>query len=727
MNKHYFFNVHALPYFISGFLILAESIFIYSQNKKSPLNASFSLCTIFAGIWLTGIALIYISADEITAFSWARYYNWLGIIFVTPSVYLFSVIWRDLTIKKQRFIVYFGFASAFVFYLFSIFSDKLIQGVWRYSWGFYPRAGVLEAPFLLWFYTLMALAFKNFFRSYQDEALSVRKEQTKLVIVAFVFGFLGSMDYIPNYGFPLYTFGGTVVLLFVTIIGYSIVNYRLMDIETVIHKTIAWLLTNFVLIVPFMIIVNFLKRWLVNVPTIVFFGVVGGLSFLFILLLRVFQPRMDRLFQRGRVNMEDIAGRFSDELIRLEGVSALIKRIASIIKDTLYTKRIQIILYDEKVRAFGYVNLQSKSLEMRKFIDGGYFFQWLASNDMIVHREHITTDPMYNSIREVARRYFEEHDSVVVVPFVVQQRLIGVVNLSKKENLKRYNSVDFYFLRIIKNQAAIALSNSLLYENMEEQVKQRTRQLEEAQRQLAQAEKLATMGTLAGGVAHEINNPLTAILTNAQMLLASDSMQDDSDRESLQLIEDATKRCRSVVQKLMTYARKPLETGHMSLIDLEEVITKVVSFLSYQLEQDNIVVVTHSEKQKYGIKGNYNELEQVFTNMILNAKDAIKKIKKSGSVEIFLYHKGSLAVIKIKDDGAGMSKDVAAKIFDPFFTTKEVGKGMGLGLSICQSIIDRHHGKISVESEPNRGTTFTLEFPSVTIGKKREKSSGAET
>lgn len=275
--------------------------------------------------------------------------------------------------------------------------------------------------------------------------------------------------------------------------------------------------------------------------------------------------------------------------------------------------------------------------------------------------------------------------------------------------------MDIHFLKRIKNEITITIFNALAYDHIENEVKVRTQQLVEVQKQLVQAEKLATVGTLAGGVAHEINNPLTAILTNVQMLLAGDVLKDASDKESLQLIEDATKRCRTVVQKLMTYARKPLETGQMVLIDAHEVIKKVVSFLAYQLGQEDITVMVRSEGQTYGMKGNHNELEQVFTNMILNARDAIKRVKKSGTVDISLYHNNDRIVIKIKDDGVGMSKDVMSKIFDPFFTTKDVGKGMGLGLSICQSIVDRHGGSIQADSEPNKGTTFTLEFPSATI------------
>jgi len=353
------------------------------------------------------------------------------------------------------------------------------------------------------------------------------------------------------------------------------------------------------------------------------------------------------------------------------------------------------------------------------------FLQWLAENDQIVHKEHVDMDPSYESIRENARQYFESFETYVAVPLVVKQQLIGIINLSKKANLKRYTSVDFHFLRLIKNQAAIALSNSLLYENMEGQVRQRTKQLEEAQKQLVHAEKLATMGTLAGGVAHEINNPLTAILTNVQMLLADDAVKDASDKESLQLIEEATKRCRSIVQKLMTYARKPLETSETLPVDLLKVIKNVIAFIGYQLEQENIKLVTDIKGDAYIIAGNQNELEQVITNLVLNAKDAIQRLRKSGAIYLTISKDKDWMRLKIRDEGIGMSKEMLSKVFDPFFTTKEVGKGMGLGLSICQAIVERHKGSITVESELNKGSVFTLQFPAVRI-KKDERGDVAK-
>jgi C4-dicarboxylate-specific signal transduction histidine kinase len=299
----------------------------------------------------------------------------------------------------------------------------------------------------------------------------------------------------------------------------------------------------------------------------------------------------------------------------------------------------------------------------------------------------------------------------VVVPCLLEGKLLDILILGDKLSGKIYTSEDLDNFLDLAREVALATENALLYGNIEDEVRQRTKQLLEVQSQLVQAEKLATVGTLAGGVAHEINNPLTAILTNAQMLLADAKSFDADSKESLQLIEEATQRCRTIVQKLMTYAKRPLETTEVSKVDLLNVTKKVISFLGYQFEQENIKIILSAKDEVYLVNGNQNELEQVLTNIILNSRDAITKIKRSGNIYIGLSKSNNSIDVEIRDEGAGIAKEIMSKIFDPFFTTKDVGKGLGLGLSICQAIVEKHDGSIAVQSEVNKGSIFTVKLP----------------
>jgi hypothetical protein len=195
------------------------------------------------------------------------------------------------------------------------------------------------------------------------------------------------------------------------------------------------------------------------------------------------------------------------------------------------------------------------------------------------------------------------------------------------------------------------------------------------------------------------------------MLLAVCENLDADTKESLEIIEEATKRCKIIVQKLMTYSKKPLETTMVYDFNLLDVITTAVSFLKFQFEQDNVKTALNAPDKDYPIRGNHNEMEQVITNVLLNARDAIKQIRPDGTIEIELTQDQNWVNVSIKDEGGGIPQEIIGRIFDPFFTTKEVGKGLGLGLSICQSIIDKHHGMIRVKSKTGKGTIVTIDIP----------------
>lgn len=243
--------------------------------------------------------------------------------------------------------------------------------------------------------------------------------------------------------------------------------------------------------------------------------------------------------------------------------------------------------------------------------------------------------------------------------------------------------------------------------NLEKKVKERTRQLKEAQAQLIQSAKMATIGTLAGGVAHEINNPLGAILTNTQMLLRE--VKDPDKRESLELIEEGTRRCRDIVRALLRYSRKP-ELDEFKSVNLNDIIDDSYNLLQSQLSKENIKIERECGEIP-NIPGNANELQQVFTNLILNARDAIKRIRGSGKITIRTYSEDGSIVAQVIDDGCGILDENIDKIFDPFFTTKDVGEGTGLGLSIAYKIIEKHNGGVKVSSNVGEGTTFTIRFP----------------
>jgi signal transduction histidine kinase len=224
------------------------------------------------------------------------------------------------------------------------------------------------------------------------------------------------------------------------------------------------------------------------------------------------------------------------------------------------------------------------------------------------------------------------------------------------------------------------------------------------EQQIAQADKLAALGELAAGVAHEINNPLGIILGYTQLMLK----QPGSHEADLKTIEKHVKNCKTVVSDLLTFSRKGAPQMHP--VDVCKVVDDVISFLQNHSDFRDVDVVPPKPcSRALMVFGNEQELAQVIINLMINACHAVAK---KGAIEVeILCNEAQWIHITVKDNGTGIPKKNFSRIFDPFFTTKPVGEGTGLGLSVGYGIIRRHGGDIRVRNRKEKGAAFTIILP----------------
>ncbi|MEE9126441.1 MAG: ATP-binding protein [Planctomycetota bacterium] len=242
---------------------------------------------------------------------------------------------------------------------------------------------------------------------------------------------------------------------------------------------------------------------------------------------------------------------------------------------------------------------------------------------------------------------------------------------------------------------------------LEQMVKQRTTQLEQAQGQLVQAEKMSAMGELVSGVAHELNNPLAGVIGYSQLLLGEEVSE--RARRGLDRINREAERCKRIVQNLQVFARKHLP--QKNYIGINGILQSTIDLRSYQMQVDNVEVLTSLQEDLPKTMADFHQLQQVFMNLIINAHHAIKHVRRGGRIEVESGEHHGQIIVRVSDNGCGIPQENLGKIFDPFFTTKEVGQGTGLGLSICYGIIPEHRGRIYATSRPNEGSTITVELP----------------
>jgi len=227
------------------------------------------------------------------------------------------------------------------------------------------------------------------------------------------------------------------------------------------------------------------------------------------------------------------------------------------------------------------------------------------------------------------------------------------------------------------------------------------------EQQLLLTDRLASIGQLAAGIAHELNNPLTGVIGFSHLLLARDLPADV--KEDLQTVNEEAKRAVNVVKGLLAFARE--QKFEKTLVDINSIIQGVLKLRSYEQKVSNIEVDTSFALDLPQVMGNGAQLQQVFINIIVNAEQAMVDAHGRGKLTIVTECVGDMVRASITDDGPGISRENMHKLFTPFFTTKEVGKGTGLGLAICHGIVTEHGGRIYAESKPGSRTTFVVELP----------------
>lgn len=235
--------------------------------------------------------------------------------------------------------------------------------------------------------------------------------------------------------------------------------------------------------------------------------------------------------------------------------------------------------------------------------------------------------------------------------------------------------------------------------------------------QLYHSDKLASLGLLVSGVAHEINNPLTGILAYAELL--NMRVKDEDVKKDLEKILHSAERCKRIVENLLTFSRQ--RAPSKSLESINEIIDKAIELRAYWLRTGNIEIVKEYGQDIPTLYIDSQQIQQVMLNMILNAEHAIVESKKERGMIRFstlFDSKKQRVIVNVTDNGKGIPSDIIHRIFDPFFTTKPVGIGTGLGLSISHGIILEHGGSIQVESKIGEGTTFIIELPVYSEGMK---------
>jgi signal transduction histidine kinase/pSer/pThr/pTyr-binding forkhead associated (FHA) protein len=401
--------------------------------------------------------------------------------------------------------------------------------------------------------------------------------------------------------------------------------------------------------------------------------------------------------------------RLINDLVTMTDLGELMDRTAEMVLEIIKADRALLMLVDGES---GELSVQATRQRKGLKSDDEISFSKTISRRVFETGESILTSDAMKDDR------FQSSDSIILhrirstlcVPIKTKDRILGIIHVDTLEKVMGFSQEELELLAAMGHQIGIAVENAKLVTDL----KKANVEIKDQQAKLIEAEKLTLLGKIAGGVAHEINNPIMSILGFTGM--ACKRLQDAVPAPEkvnecihyLNVVQEEAHRCIQIVESISQFYRR--KQSAMAPIRIEKVIEAALSIAKLHMNQGHIEIVTHLSPDLPPILANQGLLQQVLVNILLNARDAMEK---GGVLSVATgFENPPWVTIRISDTGCGIKPEDIQRIFTPLFTTKGEGKGTGLGLSISQDIIKSHNGAIEVESVPGKGTTFIIRLPS---------------
>jgi signal transduction histidine kinase len=565
--------------------------------------------------------------------------------------------------------------------------------------------GIMHRFFSFYVIVYLSLGFYFLWRTYRI-SIGIYRLQIKYsfigmlltAIAAFITNLLLPTFKTSKYG----AIGPSFILIMVGFTTYSIVKHRLMDINIVFKKGTTYVLLMLLLFIPSIILILLSQKIFFKEVNYLFSAIILALLILVAFLFHQIKPGTEKaveyLLFKDKYNYRETLGRFSKAMVSILELQSLSERVIDTIAQTMGVEKASLFLFNEEKG--GYELYESRNIRISSssplLVKGEPLPHYLQKTGEIIVREELIKGANLPEFKNVIDQ-MSHLEAEVSIPLILKDQLIGMINLSHKFNKDIYSHEDIELLSTLSNQTAIAIENARLYED-----------LKKSKSYMRRADRLASLGTLTAGLAHEIRNPLVAIKTFTQLL--PERLEDEEFKSHFINIASAeVDRISSLINELLDFAR-PSEPK-LEFEDINAILDGMILLVSTETKKKQINIAKNYASELPPLQIDREQIKQVFLNILLNSIEATpekgKIIVKTRSFE----KPGGESYIQIEftDNGRGIPAEHLEEIFTPFFTTKD--KGSGLGLSISHQIVQDHRGYIDVESELNRGTSFFINLP----------------
>jgi len=681
-----------------GFIVIKKR----PPGETKKVNTIFSLLCFASTLWILVALAIFISKNLLWKLFWIRLV--FGVSSLIPPLFIhFGIIFptgeHNLT-KWKLIVLYFPVViiislcqtDLFVEYFLNTNPIVLKYGLLHKFWSIY-----LLSYLFLGIYFLI----KKFIKSSGIHRLQIKYVFLGMFITSSAAIFTNVI--LPILGTSEWSkIGPSFSMIMVGFTTYSILKHRLMDINIVLKKGSTYALLLVLIFVPFFIVVLLGQKIFFGkinyLFSLILFGILLSVAILFQKIKPKTEKVVEQLFFREKYNYRETLGEFSKAMVSILDLKALAKRIIDTITQTMKVEKASFfLLNDEKG---GFELAESKNIKSTSSYSllpkGAPLPHYLQKIGEIIIKEELAKGLHLSELKEVIQQ-MEAMEAEVSIPLISKGHLIGILNLSHKFSKDIYSHEDLELLNTLANQAAIAIENARLYED-----------LKKSKSYIRRADRLASLGTLTAGLAHEIRNPLVAIKTLTQLL--PERLDDEEFRNHfLNIASGEVDRISSLLNELLEFARP--SDPKLEFEDINSILDGMILLISTESKKKQIQIIKQYDPELPRVKVDREQIKQVFLNILLNA---IEATPENGEIRIktrsFKKPSGEPYVqIEFTDTGCGIPSEYLEEIFNPFFTTKTTGSG--LGLSISNQIVQDHRGYIVVESEEKKGSSFYVNLP----------------
>src|SRR3989338_3160549 len=672
--------------------IFAIAIFVFKQNPKSDTHIGFSIDTLATSLWLIFYFFAFASKDLTNAYILFKF-GYTFVIFIGLGVYHF--VSSYLKLKKEVKLSYFFYLVGF-FFAISLWATgyfiapELIQ----YKWGLYPKARILQKVYMVLLIFVITRFKILLIRKFRDTYITndqVERHKLNFVFLSLLFLCIAAMDFLPNYGLAIYPIGFIFAIAYSLTMAYAILRHQLLDIEVIIRRTAVFAgLFAFVYGVFTVVTVigqRFFERglgwnqWVALIPTVTI------ITFTLRPVENFLTNITERFLFQKKYDYRELLRVFTNEILTFLDLQRLTEQTVAGLGSIVKLESAAVLLHDKDAQAYKVVAGQNLKQKDVVFGEDHTLIRYLKVSHKPILREKDADKMHHDGDMNLA---FRALNAQLCLPIQSHDLLIGILSLGMKKSGEDYTAEELDILMTLARTEAIAISNAQLFD-----------ELSKTKDCLMQREKMAAVGTLAAGMAHEIKNPLAAIRTFTDYLPAKYG-ESEFREKFCRIVSQEVGRICDIVNNLLMFS-KPA-SSLKRLCSVNDPLRDILDLLSNEFLKRNVCVV--SDFQEHQIWVDPSQLKQAFLNVILNAIDAMKA--RGGSLDVRTRVDAHGVEVRIADTGQGISTENIPRIFDPFYTDKE--GGTGLGLAITHSLVEKNGGRIAVESGVGKGTVFVMKF-----------------